>query len=171
MRVIAGRYGGRLLTSPAGQSTRPTTEKVRQAVFNSLTAAGLLEGAAVVDLFAGSGALGIEAISRGAASAVFVERDRAALAALDRNLATLGIAEQCRVVRGDVVAWVPGMRGVDIALVDPPYAFDGWGRLLGSMQAALVVAESGEELAGQPGWSVRRVKRYGRTWVTMLERD
>ncbi len=79
MRVIAGEFGGRRLVTPEGTATRPTTDRVREAVFNSLGSAGLLEGALVVDLFAGSGAVGIEALSRGAERCVFVERDRAAL--------------------------------------------------------------------------------------------
>lgn len=170
MRVIAGEFGGRTLVSPEGSATRPTTEKVRQAVFNSLHSAGLLDGARVADLFAGSGALGIEALSRGAASAVFVERDRAALTALRRNLSTLGIEERSTVVASDVLAWVPAMRNVDIVFVDPPYAFDGWPQLLALVQAPVVVAESGAEVDAPAGWEVRRSRRYGRTWVTVLER-
>ena len=86
IRVVSGEFGGRKLVVPDGLATRPTTDKVRQAVFNSLDSAGLIDGAAVVDLFAGSGALGIEALSRGAATCVFVERDRAALQALRANI-------------------------------------------------------------------------------------
>ncbi len=171
MRVVAGEFGGRILVSPPGLGTRPTTEKVRQAVFNSLDASGLLDGAVVADLFAGSGALGIEALSRGAERAVFVERDRAALQALDANLTTLGLADRSTVVRTDVMAWVPAMRGVDIALIDPPYTFDAWPALLALLQVDLVVAESGAELDAPAGWRCRRAKRYGRTWVTTLERD
>ncbi len=171
MRVVAGEFGGRILVSPPGLGTRPTTEKVRQAVFNSLDASGLLDGAVVADLFAGSGALGIEALSRGAERAVFVERDRVALRALDANLTTLGITDRATVVRTDVMAWVPAMRGVDIALIDPPYAFDAWPALLALVQVDLVVAESGTALDAPAGWRSRRAKRYGRTWVTTLERE
>jgi 16S rRNA (guanine966-N2)-methyltransferase len=88
MRVIAGRFRGRRLTAPRGSGTRPTADRVREALFSML---GEIEGASVLDLFAGTGALGIEALSRGAASAVFVERDPAALAALRANLAALGL--------------------------------------------------------------------------------
>lgn len=170
MRVIAGEFGGRTLESPAGDSTRPTTEKVRQAVFNSLGSSGEIDGAAVADLFAGSGALGIEAISRGAASCVFVERDRNALRALDANIAKLALADRARVVRSDVLAWVPSMRGVDIAFVDPPYAFAGWDQLLALLQVPMVVAESSAEIAAPTGWALRRSRRYGRTWVSVLDR-
>jgi 16S rRNA (guanine966-N2)-methyltransferase len=175
MRVIAGEFGGRTLQAPAGQATRPTTEKVRQAVFNSLHSAGLLADARVADLYAGSGALGIEALSRGAASAVFVERDRAALTALRANLAALRLDDRARVVPSDVLAWVPAMRDIDIVFVDPPYSFDGWATLLPLVHAPLVVAESGAPLDRSPampvpGWDMLRSRRYGRTWVTVLER-
>ena len=85
MRVISGEFGGRKLVAPDGLSTRPTTDKVRQAVFNSLGSMGVIEGATVADLYAGSGALGIEALSRGAESCVFVERDRGAAARVARE--------------------------------------------------------------------------------------
>jgi 16S rRNA (guanine966-N2)-methyltransferase len=170
IRVVSGEFGGRKLVVPGGLATRPTTDKVRQAVFNSLDSAGLIDGAAVADLFAGSGALGIEALSRGAASCVFVERDRAALQALRANLAALGLTDRTTVVTSDVPAWVPALRGVDLALIDPPYEFDGWDHLLGVLQVPYVVAEAGRELAPSVGWEVVRSRRYGRTWVTQLER-
>lgn len=169
MRVVAGEFGGRRLVTPAGTTTRPTTDKVRLAVFNSLDAAGVIEGAVVVDLFAGCGSLGIEALSRGAAQCTFVERDRDALDALGRNIVALGIAERCRVVRGDVMAIVGTLAGADVVLADPPYGFDAWELLLDRLDAGLVVAESGSELVEYARWSVRRRKQYGRTWVTMLE--
>lgn len=171
MRVISGEFGGRKLVAPDGLSTRPTTDKVRQAVFNSLGSMGVLEGATVVDLYAGSGALGIEALSRGAESCVFVERDRAALAALRANLAALGIdAARSRVVGADVISYAPGITTVDIALIDPPYTFSNWADLLGMLQAGLVVAESGREVDAPPGWQQLKVRRHGRTVVTTLER-
>jgi 16S rRNA (guanine966-N2)-methyltransferase len=170
IRVVSGEFGGRKLQAPEGVSTRPTTDKVRQAVFNSLDSAGLIDGAAVADLFAGSGALGIEALSRGAASCVFVERDRAALRALRANLEVLGLAARTTVVTTDVLAWVPAMRGIDLALIDPPYEFDAWPQLLGRVHAPFVVAESDREIAAPDGWTSVRSRRYGRTWVTQLER-
>lgn len=169
MRVIAGEFGGRKLVAPEGFTTRPTTDKVRQAVFNSLGSMGVLEGAVVADLFAGSGALGIEALSRGAERCVFVERDRAALQALRLNVATLGIADRCTVHSTDVMAWVPAMRGIDIVFIDPPYAFDGWEALLALVQAGLVVSESDDPIPDTAGYVQVRSRRYGRTWVTLLE--
>jgi len=169
MRVIAGEFGGRRLEAPVGMTTRPTTDKVRQAVFNSLQSMGVVEGAVVADLYAGSGALGIEALSRGAERAVFVERDRSALAALRSNLAALGLDDRCSVHPTDVMAWVPAMRGIDIVFIDPPYAFDGWEALLALVQAGLVVAESDDPIPDTAGYVQVRSRRYGRTWVTLLE--
>src|SRR6478609_1837946 len=91
-RIVGGIWGGRRLVTPTGETTRPTSEKVRAALASSLYATGGLDGARVLDLYAGSGALGLELVSRGASSAVFVERDRAALTALRANLTTLGAA-------------------------------------------------------------------------------
>lgn len=171
MRVVAGELGGRKLVAPDGLTTRPTTDRVREALFNSLDSHGLVEDAIVVDLFAGSGALGIEALSRGAARCTFVERDRDALRALRENIAALRIADRCTVVTSDVIAWLPAARGIDIALIDPPYAFDGWTELLDRLHAHYAVCEAGREVPPPPGWTTWRAKRYGRTWSTVLERD
>jgi 16S rRNA (guanine966-N2)-methyltransferase len=170
MRVIAGELGGRRLIAPNGTTTRPTTDKVRQAVFNSLHSMGVLEGAVVADLYAGSGALGIEAVSRGAAKCTFVERDRGALQALRANIEALDIDDRCTVHATDVMAWVPAMRHVDIVFIDPPYAFDGWEKLLTLVDVPLAVAESDDPIDAIDGWSQLRARRYGRTWVTLLER-
>jgi len=170
MRVISGEFGGRKLVAPPGMSTRPTTDKVRQAVFNSLGSMGVLAGAIVADLYAGSGALGIEALSRGAKSCIFVERDLAALAALRENLKALGLESRTRVAATDVLAYAPGITAVDIALIDPPYDFTHWSDLLKVLRAGLVVAESGREVDAPEGWEQRRVKRHGRTVITTLER-
>ena len=170
MRVIAGEFAGRKLVAPEGTTTRPTTDKVRQAMFNSLTSMGVIEGAVVADLYAGSGALGIEAMSRGAHRCVFVERDRAALASLRHNIASLGIEDRCTVTASDVMAWVPAMRNVDIAFIDPPYAFDGWAALLAVVDVELVIAEADDPVVAPDGWKQLRARRYGRTWVTTLQR-
>lgn len=170
MRVVAGEFGGRKLVAPPGDTTRPTTDRVREAVFNSLDSMGLLEGAVVVDLFAGSGAMGIEALSRGAARCTFVERDRAALQALRANISTLDLDTRTTVVTSDVLAWVPAMRGVDLALIDPPYTFDAWDRLLELLQVSYALCEASRPVQAPSGWDTLRVKRYGRTTVTLLAR-
>ncbi len=170
MRVVAGELGGRKLVSPEGLATRPTTDRVREAVFNALGSAGWLDGALVADLFAGTGAIGIEALSRGAEHCTFVERDRAALAALDENIATLGIEDRTRVIRSDAMQAATTL-DVDVLFADPPYDFSGWETLLSTVRADVVIAESGRAVEAIDGWSVLRARRYGRAWVTFLERD
>jgi len=169
--VVAGELRGRRLQTPEGDTTRPTTDRVREAAFNSLDAAGLIEDAVVVDLFAGSGALGIEALSRGAERCTFVERDRDALRVLRANLDALLLGDRSTVVSSDVMAWIPALRGVDLALVDPPYRFAGWERLLADLRVAHVLCEAEREVPAPPGWATVRARRYGRTWTTLLERD
>ena len=170
MRVVAGQLGGRKLIAPEGDTTRPTTDKVRQAVFHSLGSMGLRDDALVVDLFAGSGAMGIEALSRGAARCIFVERDRAAVTALRANIAALGLGERATVVAGDATTWVRSMASVDLALVDPPYRFEGWADLLAAVDAEHVLCESNDEVPAPDGWASLRVRGYGRTTVTLLQR-
>jgi 16S rRNA (guanine966-N2)-methyltransferase len=153
--------------------TRPTTDKVREATFNALGSLGQIIDARVADLFAGSGAVGIEAISRGARSCVFIERDRLALAALRDNLAALGCEDAGRVVAGDVMSLAAAL-DVDLVYADPPYGFEAWERLLSVLTAPFIVTESGqelsEELGAQAGLEIVRSQRYGRTWVTFWER-
>lgn len=170
VRVVAGVLRGRRILAPQGRATRPTTDKVREAVFNALGSLGLVEGAAVADLYAGCGALGIEALSRGAASCVFVERDRDALVALRQNLRELGLEDRSRVIPGDVDAVVGTLSGLELVLADPPYEFVDWAELLGRLSAPFVVAESGGAVEAPDGWEPVRVRRYGRTWVTFLQR-
>ena len=120
MRVIAGRLRGRPLLAPAGGATRPTADRTREALFSMLASRlGGLDGLKVADLFAGSGALGIEALSRGAASCLFVERDRAALDALRANLAKLDLKADVRAA--SVMALDPAPAPLDLILMDPPY--------------------------------------------------
>ena len=117
MRVVAGEFKGRRLVAPRGTRTRPTADRVREALFSML---GDVSGARVLDLYAGSGALGIEALSRGAESALFVERDRAALASLDRNLEATGAPGAVR--RQDVARFLARPEGTfDLVFCDPPY--------------------------------------------------
>lgn len=171
MRVVAGELRGRRIGAPPGGSTRPTTDKVREAVFNALGSLDLLVDARVADLFAGSGALGIEALSRGAHHCTFVERDRGALAVLRANLAELGIEDRSTVVQGDAMTRA-GELDVDLVLADPPYdtPVERWSELITALQAPFVVAEAATEVPPPTGWERVRAKRYGRTWVTFLER-
>jgi 16S rRNA (guanine966-N2)-methyltransferase len=128
----------------------------------------------VLDLFAGSGALGIEALSRGAAWCTFVDADRAARAAVAANLAATGLAGVGTVVAATADRHLDDLarRGeqVDLALLDPPYEFDAWSALLTRLPAALAVAESSGPVTAPEGWDEVRSRRYGRTWVTILRR-
>ena len=169
MRVVAGELRGRRIEAPPGNDTRPTTDKVREATFNALGSLDLIRDAVVVDLYAGTGALGIEALSRGAASCTFVERDRTALRTLRANLDHLGLKERSSVMTGDARVLAPGLPA-DVVLADPPYGFDAWPELLAAVRADFVVAESARQIEPPPGWEAVRSKRYGRTWVTFLER-
>ena len=152
MRIIAGAWRGRTLRAPPGEATRPTSERLRQAVFDMLLHApwgGRLEGVAVLDAFAGTGALGLEALSRGAADAVFLERDPAALAALRANIAACGAGARARVLPGDVLA-APQGSACGLVFLDPPYGAGLIGPAVAHLAArgwiaagTLVVAETG----------------------------
>jgi 16S rRNA (guanine966-N2)-methyltransferase len=167
MRVVGGSARGRRLQAPAGRTVRPTSDRAREAIFNSLTSLGVLEDAVVLDLFAGSGAMGIEALSRGAASVTFVERDRAAVATIRANLDALGF--EGVVVAGDALAQTARVAPADVAFVDPPYAFDAWDELLGRLDATVAVLESDRPIDVAEGWRVLKVKRFGGTVVTLVQ--
>lgn len=126
----------------------------------------------MVDLFAGTGALGIEALSRGASEAVFVESDRSALAVLRSNLASTGLSDRAEVVASSVDSWLQSpeaaRRHFDVAFCDPPYAFDDWERVAAAVQADLLVVESDREIA-PCSHDVVRQRRYGTTFVTFAE--
>lgn len=186
MRVIAGRLGGRRLVAPRGAETRPTTDRVREALFSAL---GDVSGAAVCDLYAGTGALGIEALSRGAARAVFVESGRAALAALRENLASLDLGQIARVIplpverALDRLTQVEGDAPFDLVLMDPPWAAlpaaaAAAGRLvrLGLLAppgrpARLVLEHARRDAAPAiPGLSLESTRTYGDTAVSLYVR-
>ena len=179
MRVIAGTLGGRRLKAPPGRGTRPTSDRVREALFSMLAD---VEGARVLDLFAGSGALGIEALSRGAASAVFVERDARAAAVLRENLAALELGSQrAELRRGEALAALRTARKrgehYDLVLIDPPYAdAAGLGEKLPALLAPLlgpgarVVTESDRRAPLGLDLPVATERRYGDTSITISVR-
>ena len=123
-RIIAGSRGSRRIEAPSGARTRPTSDRVREALFASVDALTELEGARLLDLYAGSGALALEGLSRGAAHATLVEKARDALGVCRRNAATLGFGEVCDIVAADVTSWLATAepRPYDLVLADPPYA-------------------------------------------------
>ncbi len=176
MRVIAGVLGGRSLVAPKGLATRPTSDRVREALFSVL---GDVTGAAVLDLYAGTGALGIEALSRGATRVVFVENSRPALDALRRNLDTLGLHVSTVVVSSPVLRAVRGLssRGpFDLVLVDPPYANLAEAvqvlellmeQHLFSDEARVVLEHASRDAAPDlKGMTFRTTRRYGGTSVS-----
>ncbi|MGH9128427.1 MAG: 16S rRNA (guanine(966)-N(2))-methyltransferase RsmD [Acidimicrobiales bacterium] len=180
LRVVGGEARGRRLQVPPGRSSRPTRSLVREAAFDMVASSGGVEGARVADLYAGSGALGIEALSRGAASATFVEADRRAVATIRANLAALGpMAGRGEVVCSDVIVWLRGAAlrpdvAFDLVLCDPPYAFGDWARLFGHLAGvaapgALVVAESGGAVEAPPGWVSARSRSYGASVVSLVK--
>lgn len=122
LRIIAGEWRGRKMQAPVGDTTRPTADRTRETLFSMLVSRiGDFDGLAVADLFAGSGALGLEALSRGAGSCIFVEQDAAALRALRANIAALRAAPQCDVRASSVLALGPAKAPLDLVLLDPPY--------------------------------------------------
>lgn len=176
-RIIAGTAGGRRLEVPKGDTTRPTSDRVREAVFSLLESRGAVRGAMVLDLFAGSGALGLEAASRGAAEVVLVDSSRQATEAARTNVAALGFP-RVSVVLGNVQRHLEGRpsRRADLVFLDPPYAFgeDALGDVLASLasgwlddDAIVVVERSGR--SPEPRWPAglerTGVKRYGETAV------
>jgi 16S rRNA (guanine966-N2)-methyltransferase len=183
VRVIAGTARGRAILAPAGHAIRPTSEKTRQAIFNALGSRDFLHGATVVDLFSGTGALGIEALSRGAARATFVDSDRTAVGCIQHNLEHLNLDDRAQVVRSDVIRWLDGAGprpfAVDdgaplLVLADPPYTFTAWVDLLSRLTPrvaplgvdALVVLESGRTIDLPVDWELEREHRYGAAFVT-----
>lgn len=180
MRVIAGTLGGRRLTAPRGRATRPTSDRVREALFMSLEP---LHGLRVIDLYAGSGALGIEALSRGAEHADFVESDRGTLATLRGNLEQLGLTDRARVwplelPRGLARLAEPLARA-DLVLADPPYGGEEsravlavLGRTALAPHVRVVVEHHGkDEIEERWGDLVReRQRRYGETVVSTYRR-
>jgi len=175
MRVIAGQWRGRPLVAPKGDVTRPTADRTREALFSMLTARlGDFEGLAVGDFFAGSGALGIEALSRGAASCLFVEQDRAALDALRANLAKLEAKGDVRA--SSVMALGPARAPLDLILMDPPYgtsagsvALDKLARLgwvgAGTWVSIETAKQEEIELAG---FAVDASRVHGKARLTLL---
>ncbi|MDG2532894.1 16S rRNA (guanine(966)-N(2))-methyltransferase RsmD [Sphingomonas sp. HITSZ_GF] len=176
MRIIAGEWRGRPLAAPKGDTTRPTADRTREALFSMLASRiGSFEKLAVADLFAGSGALGLEALSRGAASCLFVEQDKAALDALRANIAKLG-AKGAEVRPGSVMALGPARAPLDLILMDPPYgtgagsvALDKLGRLGWAGPATWISIETAkDETPEVAGFTVDVTRVHGKARLTLL---
>jgi 16S rRNA (guanine966-N2)-methyltransferase len=177
VRIIAGSRKGARIFAPKGQDTRPTGDRAREAAFNLI---GPVDGAAVLDLFAGSGAMGLEALSRGAASVVFVESDRDACRTIDRNLDKLGLTGAIVLQRDALqalVAEAAASHRYDLVLVDPPYEMfsslqTGLSTYLAAVlaQDGLVVVETAaREEPEIPALALRTSRRYGAARITLFE--
>ena len=183
MRIVGGALSGRRFAGPKGDATRPTAERVREAMFSALAARGAVEGQRVLDLYAGTGALAVEALSRGAARAVLVEHDRREAAVARRNLEHTGFTAVARVLATDVARFLTGAPPAEapfgLVCCDPPYeaadpvvdavlahlATPGW-----LAPGALVVVERpvGSALGAPPAWEPRFARTYGDTLVHLL---
>lgn len=180
MRVIAGQYRGRRLVTPDGLATRPTADRVKESVFNILGAG--VGRQQVLDLFAGSGALGIEAISRGAAGALFLDHGKAALAAIQDNIRNLGLQAQTRVMRWNILknlkCLMSSPQEFDLIFMDPPYASQAVAPTLMHLLASGALApgahlviehRAGERIDSRPPFVVVDQRRFGKTLVTFMD--
>ncbi|SFG24759.1 16S rRNA (guanine966-N2)-methyltransferase [Novosphingobium sp. CF614] len=180
MRIIAGEWRGRKLVAPAGDTTRPTADRTRETLFSMLTSRlGSFEGLKVADLFAGSGALGLEALSRGAAHCLFVDQDPAAIRSIRQNIANLHAQSRSDVRAGSVLSLGPVKERVDLILLDPPYdtgagavAIDKLARLGWIGETAWVSLETsrGESIAIK-GFETEAVRDVGKARLHILRRE
>lgn len=175
MRIIGGTFRGRRLSAPRG-GTRPTTDRTREAIFNLVAARTDLADARVLDLFAGSGALGLEALSRGAEHATFVERAGPALGAIQSNVAALGVADRCTVLRADALRFLEAPTpAFDVIFADPPYDFEAMERLPALALTRLVPDglfvlehDRAHDFSAHPALETSR--RYGQSVVSLFRR-
>ena len=179
MRIIAGQWRGRKLNAPQGETTRPTSDRTRETLFSMLQSRlGSFDGLAVADLFAGSGALGLEALSRGAASCIFVEQDAPAIRALRTNVANLRAQAQCDVRAASVLTLGPAKAPLDLVLLDPPYrsgagavALDKLQRLGWIGDATWISLETAHtEDAKVRGLEVEAERKVGKAKITLLRK-
>jgi 16S rRNA (guanine966-N2)-methyltransferase len=168
IRVIAGEFGGRRLKTPAGDKTRPTADRVRESWFNILQQP--VVGAHVLDLFAGSGALGLEALSRGATHADFVESNRAALVTIKANITTLQVTDRTTIHRADALQFAAALRPAqyDIVFADPPYGDDAAPRLAALFRLTPFARILSIEHASDDRIAGDDTRRYGDTAVTFM---
>ena len=176
MRIIAGEWRGRRLQTAPGTATRPTADRVRETLFSMLASRlGSFDGLRVADLFAGSGALGLEALSRGAAHATFVENDASAVAAIKANAVTLGAIDRVQILGGSALA-LPKSEPFDLVLADPPYAAGSGTAAVRAAAAASWLApggwmavETARADAVDPGdWTIEAERNVGRARLTLL---
>jgi 16S rRNA (guanine966-N2)-methyltransferase len=168
VRVIGGVARGRRLKAKLPPTVRPTTDYAREAIFSMLESRGGLRDLVVADLYCGSGAMGIEALSRGAAKVYFIDTDPQCLSAARNNLEPLHLEGDAVFVRAALPVWTPP-DDLDLLLADPPYGPLDLASVLHDVHAERVVVENDRHMEAPEGWSVTKTKRYGTTLVTMLE--
>ena len=180
MRIISGQWRSRPLVAPKGDVTRPTADRTRETLFSMLASRlGSFEDLAVLDLFAGSGALGLESLSRGAATCAFVEHDAAALKALETNIEKLGGKAQSDIRRSSVLSLGSAIKPFDVVLMDPPYtsgagsvALDKLGRMGWFAPSAWISVEtSNKEEIDVKGFNIDTVRNVGKARITLLRPD
>ena len=172
MRIISGTARGSRIQAPDGRSTtRPITDRAKESIFNMLVSLGGVDDAVVLDLFAGSGSFGLEALSRGARRVTFVERDRRALAALRANVERLGFGQRATVIGAPVEVALAGLGPADIAFCDPPYAADPWRELQDGIEAELLVGHAETPVALTERWEEIRRRTYGRSQIVIARRS
>ena len=180
MRIVAGEWRRRQLRAPPGEGTRPTADRTRETLFSMLASRlGSFEGLGVADLFAGSGALGLEALSRGAERCLFVENDATALRALRDNIAALRVQQRCEVIAGSVLALGPAKAAADLVLLDPPYhsgagavALDRLARLGWIGEATWVALETAkDEPDNVKALDIEAERSVGAARLTLLRRS
>ena len=180
MRIVAGEWRRRQLRAPPGEGTRPTADRTRETLFNMLASRlGSFEGLSIADLFAGSGALGLEALSRGAERCLFVENDAAAVRALRANIAALRAQPRCQVDAGSVFSLGPAKRPADLVLLDPPYhsgagavALDRLARLGWIGEATWVALETAKDEPVQvKALDIEAERSVGAARLTLLRRS
>lgn len=180
LRIIAGEWRGRPIEAPEGDTTRPTADRTREGLFSMLTSrVGTFEGLRVADLFAGTGALGIEALSRGAAHCIFVENNRNALSILQQNIARLSASARAEILAQSVEYASPPAAPCDILFLDPPYATGLAAMALGCVcnagwvvpQGLASVETNGERLDLPQGFAVEAERRFGKAHILLLRRE
>ena len=169
MRIVSGIAKGRKIIRPLSQDVRPTKDRVREAIFNSLTSFELVEDRHFFDLFAGSGALGLEALSRGARKVTFVDHQKVCIDAIRENIENLDFRDSAEIRHCDYLQEIKHISKSDIVLLDPPYDFTDWNQLLESVRAAAVVIESNHEISLAEPWKTIKSKKYGSTFVMIAE--
>ena len=171
MRVISGSAKGRKLVVPSGDHVRPTKDRVKEAIFNSLHSYGLVENRSFLDLFSGTGSLGIEALSRGAKSVVFIDHHAEAIDCIILNVEKLNYGSTSKILKMDALSFLERDNYFDVALLDPPYKYEHWGTLLKRVNAHSIVIESSEQVTLESDWEIIKSQKYGQTNLLIASRQ